>query len=634
MRPPLSYVPLLPWASLLIIAIIVLKSLGAFNPAIPAISETRSDYSGRIVETISSDAGQRAIAVLRDTTNVRFLALLTFSSSEPELEAGDSLSLTAKLSYPTNDDSSPDSFDYVDYLHEKGITAVGYVSPSSFTIISRDQSIYSDIKRIQNKGIELLKRSSLQQGSADFLCATLLGYDRSASEEMRDTFSGAGLAHILALSGMHVGVITMLTALVMFPLIIMRRRTLRMLLTIAILWIYSVMTGLSPSVVRAVVMATCLYFGLILQRRNVSFNSLLFAAAAILVAAPTQLFDVGFQMSFLAVASIVAVYPFIARRFAKTNRILKFIIYALFTSTAATAGCGIVAAYYFHTFPVYFLPANLPIVAVLPLLMGCGVVLIILEALSFNPEWLCVVIDFLYSSMHDYAQWICALPNAVVKHIYFHPLVFIPYYISLCAVIAALWLKKKWTVTTVTICAVATICTFIFLQEPRPECGYFIPRDHKHASIICYDGIKATLITMSPPQKAVDVLYRSNLRHKGFLGKRGLDSLMLAPDTFDSPNIKRHKNHVEIYGDSYLFIAADSSIYEKLNARPNYAIVCNGFKGDVLDISRQVNPDTILLSANLNVRRHDRYLDSLAMYGIPHRSLRLTAHRIQIKPPL
>ena len=125
MRPPLSYVPLLPWASLLIIAIIVLKSLGAFNPDIPAISETRSDYSGRIVETISSDAGQRAITALRDTTNVKFLALLTFSSSEPELEAGDSLSLTAKLSYPTNDDSSPDSFDYVDYLHEKGITAVG-----------------------------------------------------------------------------------------------------------------------------------------------------------------------------------------------------------------------------------------------------------------------------------------------------------------------------------------------------------------------------------------------------------------------------------------------------------------------------------------------------------------------------
>ena len=218
---------------------------------------------------------------------------------------------------------------------------------------------------------ELLLRSSLSSAACEFLTATLTGDTSILTEDTRHLFSSAGIAHILALSGLHVGILVAVIAIALFPLYALRLRRTRLLLTIILLWGYAVFTGLSPSVARAVIMATALSGGLILQRRYFGINGLLLAACVIIISSPLQLYQPGFQMSFISVASILAISPLI-NRIDRKRRLLFAISSMAGVSIAATVGTGIVSAYYFHTFPLLFLIANIPVLAIMPFIMGAG----------------------------------------------------------------------------------------------------------------------------------------------------------------------------------------------------------------------------------------------------------------------
>lgn len=217
---------------------------------------------------------------------------------------------------------------------------------------------------------------------------------------------------------------------------------MRLLLTIGVLWLYAVFTGLSPSVTRAVVMATAVSGGLILQRRYFGFNGLLVALCVIVIASPRQLYQPGFQMSFLSVASILAIAPLI-NRLNQKNRVTFYLASMAGVSVAATIGTGIVSAYYFHTFPLYFLIANIPVLMILPFLMGGGILLMLLEAAGLDPVWLCIIIDTLYHAIHAYAGLIATLPGATIDNLYFPAWLAIPYYLTVVTLIAAIYLRRR-----------------------------------------------------------------------------------------------------------------------------------------------------------------------------------------------
>lgn len=631
MRPPLSYVPLLPWTILIIAVIIILKAMGFYTPATPLLFNGKSIYQGVVTDITESEGGQKVTAEFQDSASRHFKALLTVASFDSRIELGDSITIDAVLSLPKRDDSYPDAFDYPEYLHGKGISATGYVPASNFSIKSKSTSPLTQIRRWQHRAVVVLKRSNLSEGSSNFLATALLGDTSSMPEDVRKVFSGAGQAHILALSGMHIGIITMTILVILLPLTILRLRNARLVATIIILWAYAIFTGLSPSVVRAVIMATCISGGYILQRHHVSLNSLLLAAILILSVSPTQLFDIGFQMSFISVACILLFMPSIQKMINHKSRIAYHLSTALSLTLCATLGCGIISAYYFHTFPIYFIPANLPLMVVLPPLMGGGILLLMLKYAGYDPSWLCLIIDHIYNMVYCYAEWISKLPNAVINNLYPSHLIFIPYFASILLLALSLWVRKRWAWMAFSgTTAILIIFPLITNAEKRPN-EYFIPRDYRNAAIVHYDGNEATLIAITSPIRAADLLNKSNIKYRDFLGRRDLDSISLFGYTATGPNIARDYNRVTINGVSYLFVDSDTLLDNKPKEYINYAVVCNGFKGNVLDIAETISPDTILLSANLNVRRHNRYMDSLLVHNIPHRSLRHTVHHIKYR---
>lgn len=671
MRPPLSYIPLLPattgvvvgilaayagleawWSAglftggtallciksfrhigvlLLAAALAMVDTVAQLPPQIQELSlpDEAVGYDATVDDVTRNESGQHLTITTRDSAGVRFKAVITVPSLIPEINPGDRIDITAKFTAPRRDDS-PDSPDYAAILMKRGITATAFVRPGDIHVTSTDNSLLWRIKRLRPVMGNLLKRSSLDRRSCEFLTATLTGDDSLMPEESRATFTASGLAHILALSGLHVGILSVVVGIALLPLYLARKRNAMTASLIVILWLYAIVTGLSPSVTRAVIMATTLGIGYILQRRYVSMNALLLAALIILTFDPLQLFNVGFQLSFASVAAILLFTPLL-NPVSPRQRLLYYITSLVVVSIAATIGSGVIATYYFHTFPFCFVIANTPVLLMLPLIMGAGVLLIVCEAAGYDPVWLCSAIDAMYNAIFAFARMVSNLPHSAVSGIYFSGWVMIPYFITAGALAWSLWRRKAAGWCAAAAGVVAIIITLNVTQRKFPASEHFIARDSYATDIIYRNGTEAWLITTAGERNALSRLENSRNRHRDFLAMRGVDSLRLAPASITVNGMSRHDAVVEIDGIRYALINADS-LLNRDYCHVDYAIVCRGFRGNVLDAHRRLKPDSIMLSADLHVRRHDRYLDSLQRYDIPHRSLRQsTLHHIKRK---
>lgn len=615
MRPPLSYVPLLPIALLVIIATLII------NPVDKAFPDTfKASGQEAIVESNRINSSGQHITVKFPVDGYGDAkARLTIPTALNEVKPGDSIRFSAQLKKPSprtayeNDNRSRQ--------RAQGIVYSGFVPPDSIRILPSSRSLYRQIRSMQPLAGELLKRSSLPTPSCEFLTATLTGDTSTLTDDTRRLFTSAGVAHVLALSGLHVGILMVVITVALFPLYIFRLGKLRLILTVVILWIYAMFTGLSPSVTRAVVMASAISGGLILQRRYFGFNGLLLAACIIIIASPLQLYQPGFQMSFLSVASILAISP-ILNRIDRKRRLLFYFASAAGISIAATIGTGIISAYYFHTFPVYFLIANIPLIAILPVLMGSGVLLLILEAFGYDPVWLCNVIDLLYSAIHSFVTFIASLPGATIDNLYFPGWITVPYYLTVTALIASLYLRRRGIKAACAAMAVVTAVCLAVSQPVYADEDLFLTRDSYSTSCIYRHHDKAYLISTAKEQNARSLIETYHRTYSDYLGKHGIDSIRLAPDTFSSGTISRNGHMTTINGIRYFTVTDMNTVSKADSIRPNHAVICRGFRGDVMDVWKTLKPDSIILSNDLHPRRHDRYADSLSLHSIPFRSLK------------
>ena len=180
----------------------------------------------------------------------------------------------------------------------------------------------------------------------------------------------------------------------LYPLRLCRMRSAASASAIILLWSYAAVTGLSASVTRATVMASVLLMASMLQRRHSPANALCLAAMLIMAFDPTALFTISFQLSFAAVAGIL-LFARLLNPTAPRRRIAHRLAGIVSVSLSAMLATGAISAYYFHTFPIYFLPANVAVAPLLPLLISGGATAITIEACGGDPVMLNSVVDLL-----------------------------------------------------------------------------------------------------------------------------------------------------------------------------------------------------------------------------------------------
>ncbi len=322
----------------------------------------------------------REIKTADDWQSVSGKVLVNLFQDLP-LKYGDEMVLTGKLHYPF-EFSQNRKFSYRQYLKRQGIIFVLSVKKDSpVQILGHDKGswLLDKLYRIRNSASCLLAQS-LAPPEASLMQAMLLGERLNIPDSLKEVFSQTGTAHILAISGLNVGIVVM----VLFLL-------LRMIpsagywtygLTMFFVALYVLLTGASPSVVRAGMMSMVFLGSFVIERETDSINSLAFAAFLILLLDPQNIFDIGFQLSFISVLSILIFYPLLMatmKPFLKRHpqKILKFVLETFFVSLSATLGVAGLLAYYFEIVTPVSLLANMIVVplSTLATILGIGLLL-------------------------------------------------------------------------------------------------------------------------------------------------------------------------------------------------------------------------------------------------------------------
>ena len=298
-------------------------------------------------------------------------------------------------------------FDYRKYLLRQGIIGTAYVNRYEL----RQAASYS--VPLQKRLYRRLSQAGLEGDELATVGALTLGYKEDLDPEIKRRFQASGAAHVLAVSGLHTGVIyALLVGLLTLGGRIKPRyenqlgRCAVSLTVIAAMWGYAALTGMTPSVVRAVVMVTLVEVGHMFYRKGVMLNSIAAAAVFILLVRPLDLFSVGFQLSFAATFAIVLLSKQLSR-----FRIQKVLVGTILVSIAAQLGTVPITMYYFGYASTYFLLTNLIVLPIVTLLVPCGLVSLVLGGTTVGLWWTKITFALSWLMNHS-VGWIEALPGS------------------------------------------------------------------------------------------------------------------------------------------------------------------------------------------------------------------------------
>ena len=602
-----------------------ISSLHAPLPFNGNLSKYELKYSGVIKEIKEFDSSRTLIVSIDSCSNSYchpILAKIFIPSTLPMLDETERIEFTAKLTPLQSATYLPDEIDYNRPLRQQGVTAEALIEPEDITCSYYEPGILNSIFRFRMSVTRVIATTSLSPDAKNFLITILTGDKSYLTSDSRDIFSHTGLAHILALSGLHVGILSWLIFITLLPLHLTGARRLRIFITIIILWLFAMMTGLSPSVVRAVIMATLFLIATMLERVRNPFNSLCFAAIIILLFSPNALFTIGFQLSFISVATILLFAEKI--NFVKPDKKIAHTAVSYITvSLAAMLGTGIVSAYYFGIFPIYFIIANVVASLLLPILLGTGIIIVFAGALGIATPHLCIIADKIYEAMESTAEWIASLPGAYIDGFYLTPIAIPMYFLAL--LFWGLYLYKRrqvWIISATAIIAVS----FLIIKYDKPKYtaeALYIPPSYSETSIILKESTMLWLITTAHNIETDEIKTKLERKYQKYMSRREIDSISILPELYKSNSGSINRNGNLFYAKGKTFLIVNSPDHLKKYPLPiDFAIVTKGFRGDIIQLHDSVMPDTIVLSADIHLQRHNRYAKELTAAKIPHKELR------------
>jgi len=345
-----------------------------------------------------------------------FLLNVNKDSLKKTLNVDDELFLNATINDivgPLN----PYQFDYAKYLEKKYVYHQIYASPSEiFVKPSTKNSIFGIAHQIRKSINTKLNQHDFNQDEIAIINAILLGQKQDLSKDLYAQYSAAGVIHILAVSGLHVGIILLILQQILKPLNRLRKgRSIKIALILILLWCFAVVAGLSPSVVRAVTMFSIVAIGMNLKRPTNIFNTLAISMFILLLIKPMFLYDVGFQLSYLAVFSIVWIQPLIYNIWTPKQKVVDYFWQLLAVTLAAQIGVAPLSIFYFHQFPGLFFISNLVIIPLLGIILGLGILIIVLALMNMLPEIIVRFYGGIISNLNNFVGWVANQESFLFK---------------------------------------------------------------------------------------------------------------------------------------------------------------------------------------------------------------------------
>jgi len=355
---------------------------------------------------------------------------------------------------------NPYSFNYNAYLLNQQIHhQIKLKSNQILTLDTNNFTLKGYAAKIRAKINTSLKNNGFKNDELAVINALLLGQRNSITSDLLESYVGAGAVHILAVSGLHVGIILLLLTFVFKPLHYFKNgKLIATLLIISLLWMYAIIAGLSASVVRAVTMFTALTIGMQLVQRSNVYNTLVISMFFLLLFNPFYLFEVGFQLSYLAVFSIVWIQPKLYSLWNPKLWVLRK-FWQLFTvSFAAQLGVLPLSLFYFHQFPGLFFLSNLVIIPFLGFILTSGIIVITLAIFDVLPEILGDAYIFIIQQMNGFVDWISNQEVFLIQDISFSIFLMLAVYLFIFTTLK--WIEKKLFYRFILV-----LVSFMFIQS-------------------------------------------------------------------------------------------------------------------------------------------------------------------------
>ena len=349
-----------------------------------------------------------------------------------KLYNGDIISIKGKASeFPKG--SQYDDFNPSEYYAKQHIKYIVYTKKENVIIhpISK-HNIISLSQKYRDLCLTFLKNLFKDKIHNSLMSGILIGAKQELPQEIVSAFKNTGTSHILAVSGMHLAFIYGLIIFILAKAVRIRNKFANAAITIFLIWLFTFITGSGAAVVRAAVMFSFIEIGKILQRNNDIYNITFGAGFFMLLFNPCIIYDIGFQLSFLAVLSIVLFNPIVKKIYASDYKFINYLWEIISITLSVQVLTLPITMYYFHQFPTYFLIANFIWVPLSTLLMLGGIIALLFYKLL---PFVSFLIVYLTEKIIDFGLWIFTiisnLPYYFIENIYIFPELLVAIYIAI-----------------------------------------------------------------------------------------------------------------------------------------------------------------------------------------------------------
>ncbi len=343
-----------------------------------------------------------------------------FKNNLPEnLQYGSGI-ISRKEILPITNSGNPNGFDYNRYLLFHGTTGQVFLKPQDFVIASQGNTSFipKELFQLREKVISILQKNipdPRQQGVAE---ALLVGYRNDLDKTLVQAYSNTGVVHIIAISGLHLGMIyVLISSILSYFKKIKGFRFFRPIIILLVLWSFTFLAGAVPSVLRSAVMFSFIVIGESLERKTNTLNTLAAAAFFLLLFNPFLLWDAGFQLSFAAVAGIVSFMRPVNRWFDFENKIVKNTWQLMSVTISAQVFTLPLILYYFHQFPVFFMISNLFVVPLAGIVLYGELLLVFFSFSDSIAKLIGACLDFLLAGMNHFIEHINSIPFSTITGI-------------------------------------------------------------------------------------------------------------------------------------------------------------------------------------------------------------------------
>ena len=556
--------------------------------------------------------------------NSLFLVYFSKDSVATALQRGDELLIYTRFSPPVNN-GNPDEFDYARYLKRKGYSGTAYVAAGHWKKVGHDasRSLRQVASDYRERVVSLYRRSGIKGDELAVLSALTVGDKEELSDDIIETYSVAGAAHVLALSGLHVGFLYALLCLLL-GLLWRRWRILKpFLLAFIVLLLagFAFFTGLSSSVVRSVVMFSLLTLAALQSEKPLTMNTLMATAFLMLLCKPVWLFDVGFQLSFSAVASILLVQPKLYALWKIENRVLRYVWGLLTVSVAAQLGTAPLVLLYFSRFPTHFLFTNLWVVPLVSLILYSAVLFLMLTPFPFVQHLFAEVLEALVRMQNIMLRWIEHFPFASLDGIWMDKWDAALCFLFLGTAYYSFLHRTARNIRFslfVLLSAVSYHSFSAMFNVPRKSIAFYNVRGCP--AVHCMTDSRHSWLVTPDSLSNVSRLCRSLSPHWNRLH---LDSPRLIVGDYVASGLQV-RNRIVFYAGKRICFLQDADWQNKMSAYPvsvDYLYISQGYRGRIAELTSLFSIGTVVLDASLSDYYRDKVVRDCIRLGIPYLSL-------------